>query len=50
LLRFSEDHGDAMKHVGVKVKGRAKAVPLQAWTDPEDSMSLKLPNFKTVGT
>ena len=30
------------------VKG--KAIPLQAWTDPEGSRSLRLPNFKTVGT
>jgi hypothetical protein len=50
LLRLSEDHGDAIKHVAVKVKGRGTAVPLQAWTDPENSMRLRLLNFKTVGT
>ena len=27
-----------------------KAIPLQAWTGPEDSRSLRLPDFKTVGT
>ena len=27
-----------------------KAIPLQAWTDPEGSRSLRLPDFKTVGT
>jgi hypothetical protein len=31
-----------------KVKG--KAIPLQAWTGPEDSRRLRLPNFKAVGT
>jgi len=30
------------------VKG--KAVPLQAWTGPEVSSRLRLPDFKTVGT
>ena len=27
-----------------------KAIPLQAWTGPEGSRSLKLPDFKTIGT
>jgi hypothetical protein len=30
------------------VKG--KAIPLQAWTGPEGSRGLKLPDFKTIGT
>jgi hypothetical protein len=30
------------------VKG--KAVPLQFWTDPEDSRGLRLSDFKTIGT
>jgi hypothetical protein len=25
-------------------------IPSQAWTDPESSRSLRLPDFKTVGT
>jgi len=29
------------------VKG--KAIPLQAWTGPEDSRRLRLPDFKTIG-
>jgi len=29
------------------VKG--KAIPLQAWTGPEGSRSLRLPDFKTIG-
>jgi hypothetical protein len=27
------------------VKGKGKAIPLQAWTDPEGSRSLRLPDF-----
>jgi len=30
--------------------GKGKAVPLQAWTVPEGSRSLRLTDFKTVGT
>jgi len=36
------------KIIGRLCKG--KAVPLQAWTGPEDSSRLRLPDFKTVGT
>ena len=28
----------------------SKAIPLQAWTGPEGSRRLKLPDFKTIGT
>jgi len=31
-------------------KCKGKEVQLQAWTDPEGSRSLRLPDFKTVGT
>jgi len=31
-------------------KKKGKAVPLQPWTGPEGPRSLRLPNFKTVGT
>jgi len=27
-----------------------KAIPLQAWTDPDGSRRLRLPDFKTIGT
>ena len=30
--------------------GKDKAIPLQAWTGPEGSRSLRLPDFKTIGT
>jgi hypothetical protein len=29
--------------------GYVKAIPLQAWTGPEDSTRLRLPDFKTIG-
>jgi len=33
-----------------KGKGKGKAIPLQAWTGPEGSRRLRLPDFKTFGT
>jgi len=32
----------------VRVKG--KAIPLQAWTGPEGSRKLRIPDFKIIGT
>jgi len=29
---------------------KGKAIPLQAWTGPEGSRRLRLPDFKTVST
>jgi hypothetical protein len=29
---------------------KVKAIPLQAWTGPEVIRSLRLPDFKTIGT
>jgi len=29
---------------------KRKAIPLQAWTGPEGSRRLRLPDFKTIGT
>jgi len=34
----------------VQGKGKGKAIPLQAWTGPEGSRRLGLPDFKIVGT
>ena len=31
-------------------KGKGKAIPLQAWTGPQGSRRLRLPDFKTIGT
>jgi len=34
----------------VKGKGKGKAIPLQAWTGPEGSTRLRLPDFMKIGT
>ena len=34
-------------HKAVK---KGKAIPLEDWTGPEGSKSLRLPDFKTIGT
>jgi hypothetical protein len=31
-------------------KGKGKAIPLQAWTVPEGSRRLRLPDFMKIGT
>jgi len=31
-------------------KAKGKAIPLQAWTGPQGSRRLRLPDFKTIGT
>jgi len=36
--------------VGKKCYVKGKAIPLQAWTGPEGSMTLRFPDFKTIGT
>jgi len=28
---------------------KIKAIPLQAWTGPEDSRRMRLPDFKAIG-
>jgi hypothetical protein len=33
-----------------KGKGEGKAIPLQAWTGPESSRRLRLPDFKKIVT
>jgi len=31
-------------------KGKGTAIPLQAWTGPDGSRRMRLPDFKTIGT
>ena len=38
------------RHVRVYNPYKGKAIPLQAWTGPEGSRTLRLPDFKTIGT
>jgi hypothetical protein len=32
------------------LKGKGNAITLEAWTDPEGSRRLRLPDFKKIGT
>jgi len=34
----------------LKGKDKGKAIPLQAWTGPDSSRRMRLPDFKTIGT
>jgi len=34
----------------IALDSKCKTIPLQAWTDPEGSRRLWLPDFKTIGT
>ena len=44
LKPFRKDRGKG------KGKGKGKAIQLQAWTGPEGSRRMRLPDFKTIGT
>jgi len=43
-------YGKLYPAVSEWLKIKVKAIPLQAWTGPEGSRRLRLPDFKTVGT
>jgi len=47
-------HGENLKLIYKQllfnVKGKGKAIPLQAWTGPEGSRKLRLPDFKRSRT
>ena len=38
----------AAHSVNTRIKGKGKAVPLQAWSDPEGSRKLRFPDFMTT--
>jgi len=47
------EHAGRMKLAGgsngnVTIKGKGKAVPLQAWSGPEGSRKLRFPDFMTT--
>jgi hypothetical protein len=42
--------GNTCKTDTSKDIGKGKAIPLQAWTGPEGSKRLRLPDFITIGT
>jgi len=39
-----------VKSCDSQLKGKGKAIPLQAWTGPEGSRRLRFPDFKTIST
>jgi hypothetical protein len=39
-----------VKDCDVAKYSKGKVIPLQAWTDPEGSRRVRLPDFKTIGT
>jgi hypothetical protein len=45
--RISEPH---TLFLTVFLVSKGKAIPLEAWTGPEGSRRLRLPDFKTIGT
>jgi hypothetical protein len=46
---FNNDIIKSKKFI-IFILSKGKAIPLQAWTGPEDSKRLRLPDFKTIGT
>jgi len=50
LLHVAAYNGHLQGGWLAKARVKGKAIPLQAWTGPEGSRSLRLPDFKTVGT
>jgi len=47
MFQFTEG---AILRCNIIAKGKGKAIPLQAWTGPEGSRRLRLPDFKKIGT
>ena len=46
---FRPEQKDTKKRGSFTTVIRLKAIPLQAWTGPEGSRRLRLPDFKTIG-
>ena len=44
-VSLSSELGTSLKAVTYRVKGKGKAVPLQAWSGPECSRKLRFPDF-----
>ena len=43
-------HGISSDETNKDYTKKGKTIPLQAWTGPEGSRTLRLPDFKTIGT
>jgi len=49
-VRLIRDKVHSFNGLQIRKVSKGKAIPLQAWTGPECSMCLRLPDFKTIGT
>jgi hypothetical protein len=50
LVEINLDHNGILRYSSSLLRTvKGTAVPLQAWTGPEGSRSLRFPDFKTVG-
>jgi hypothetical protein len=43
-------HAAYVRLIGYDRQSKGKTIPLQAWTGPEGSRSLRFPDIKTIGT
>jgi hypothetical protein len=50
LIHFQTTKQGFYETVGLFKPIKCKAIPLHAWTGPEGSRRLRLPDFKTIGT
>jgi hypothetical protein len=49
-MTYINVHLHPNRKIALKINRTGKATPLQAWTGPEGSRRLRLPDFKTIGT
>ena len=50
LLFVCQSHHSSFNFIVSTDTSKGKAIPLQAWTGPEGSRRLRLPDFKTIST
>jgi len=50
IMASINSHQSIPEYSYISYKGKGKAISLQAWTGPEGSRRLRLPDFKTIGT
>ena len=50
LAQQQQQQGQLQRQHSDKKQTKLKQSPLQAWTGPEGSRRLRLPDFKTIGT
>ena len=49
-IRVDIHHSEVMYSYNCYIRSKGKAIQLQAWTGPEGSGRLRLPDFKTIGS